>query len=126
MGQDRIPLQTSLHEHFSGCEFPVDRATIGRVVIEIQSQLGSRAFDAGNIVVQHVIPLELLGAGEQGCIFDVEGDQDLVVRLKEMGLCQGVQVRMVQPGCPCIVAVNNHRLSFRGDDAAVVLVEPSL
>jgi hypothetical protein len=30
---------------------------------------------------------------------------------------------MIQPGHPCIIALENQRLSFRGDDDAVVLVE---
>jgi Fe2+ transport system protein FeoA len=67
--------------------------------------------------------MELLNAGEQGCIWEIDGDDGLVTRLEEMGLCVGAAVRMVQPGCPCIVAIDNHRLSFRGDDAAVVLIE---
>jgi Fe2+ transport system protein FeoA len=70
-----------------------------------------------------VVPLEFLEAGEEGRIFDVDGERDLVARLEEMGLRQGVHVRMVQPGSPCIVAVNNHRLSFRGETAAVILVK---
>ena len=72
---------------------------------------------------QQIVPLELLAAGEEGQVFDIEGEHDLVNRLKEMGLREGVPVRMVKPGSPCIIAVNNHRLSFRGDTAAVVMVE---
>jgi Fe2+ transport system protein FeoA len=30
---------------------------------------------------------------------------------------------MVRPGSPCIVAIENHRMSFRGGDAASILVE---
>jgi hypothetical protein len=40
-----------------------------------------------------------------------------------MGLRAGVEVRMVQPGHPCIVAFDHQRLSFRGDGEARVLVE---
>jgi hypothetical protein len=40
-----------------------------------------------------------------------------------MGLRAGVEIRMVQPGSPCIVAFDHQRLTFRGDDEAVVLVE---
>ena len=71
-----------------------------------------------------MIPMELLAAGESARIFEIDGQPALVVRLEEMGLRRGTPVRMVQPGCPCIVAVNNHRVSFRGEEAAVVLVEP--
>jgi ferrous iron transport protein A len=70
-----------------------------------------------------ILPMQLLNPGETGCIMDVEGDTHLVRRLGEMGLRAGVEVRMVQPGSPCIVAFDHQRLTFRGDDEAVVLVE---
>ena len=70
-----------------------------------------------------IMPIQLLNPGETGCIRDVEGDSHLVRRLDEMGLRAGVEVRMVQPGRPCIMAFDQQRLSFRGDDEAVVLVE---
>jgi ferrous iron transport protein A len=70
-----------------------------------------------------VLPMQLLNPGETGCITDVDGEAHLVRRLGELGLRAGVEVRMVRPGRPCIVAFDHHRLSFRGDDEAVVLVE---
>lgn len=73
--------------------------------------------------VSYLLPLALLNPGETGCIRDVDGNPHLVRRLDEMGLRSGVSVRMVQPGQPCIVAVDHQRLSFRGEDDAVVLVE---
>jgi hypothetical protein len=39
-----------------------------------------------------------------------------------MGIRQGVGVRMVQPGSPCIIALNHHRISFRGEESAIVMV----
>jgi len=70
-----------------------------------------------------IVPIQLLNPGETGCIMDVAGDSHLVRRLDEMGLRAGVEVRMVQPGRPCIVAFDHQRLSFRGEDDAVVMVE---
>jgi ferrous iron transport protein A len=70
-----------------------------------------------------IVPIQLLNPGETGCIKDVAGDSQLVRRLDEMGLRAGVEVRMVQPGMPCILAFEHQRLSFRGEDEAVVLVE---
>jgi ferrous iron transport protein A len=67
--------------------------------------------------------MNLLGPGEVGCILEIEGETHFVRRLAEMGLRSGVQVRMVQPGHPCIVAFDHQRLSFRGEDEAVVFVE---
>ena len=69
-----------------------------------------------------ILPLHLLAAGETGCICEVSGESTLVVRLEEMGLREGVQVRMVQPGQPCIIAFEGHRLSFRGENDVTVLV----
>jgi len=77
----------------------------------------------GSSIVNCVVPLEWLAPGEEGHIQSVEGNHDLVVRLAEMGFRLGVRVRMLQPGSPCIVAVNNHRISFRGEQSASVMVE---
>ena len=69
------------------------------------------------------VPLEFLAAGEVGRVSAIDGCREMVVRLAEMGFQQGVDIRMVQPGSPCIVALNNHRISFRGEEAAMVMVE---
>lgn len=74
--------------------------------------------------VTQPVPLELLAAGEEARVYDLEGTADFVHRLEEMGLRTGVLVRMIQPGSPCILAIGNHRFSLRIDDSAVVLVEP--
>lgn len=70
-----------------------------------------------------VVPLEMLSAGEQGRIHDVDGSTAFVHRLEEMGLRVGAVVCMVQPGSPCILAVGNHRFSLRMEETATVLVE---
>lgn len=71
----------------------------------------------------HVLPLECLPAGRGGRIVDVDGEQEFVARLHEIGLRPGADVELVQPGNPCIVAIGPHRLSLRGDRLATVLVE---
>ena len=73
--------------------------------------------------MSHLIPLELLKAGEEGCVQCVEGCESLAHRLAEMGLREGVLIRMLRPGCPCLVAVNNHRMSLRIEGSACILVE---
>jgi ferrous iron transport protein A len=73
--------------------------------------------------MSQIVPMNLLNPGESGCVCDVAGESQLVRRLDEMGLRAGVEVRMVQPGRPCIVALDHQRLSFRGDDEAQVFVE---
>ena len=70
-----------------------------------------------------IVPMHLLQPGEIGEVLEIEGETHLVRRLDEMGLRAGVEVRMVQPGHPCIVAFDHQRLSFRGDGEARVLVE---
>ncbi|MBI1345098.1 ferrous iron transport protein A [bacterium] len=77
----------------------------------------------GAFTVSQVIPLEMLKSGEQGAIYDVDGAADLVHRLAEMGLREGVRVRMLRPGSPCILDINHQKLSFRVDDQATILVE---
>ena len=70
-----------------------------------------------------VVPLEMMSTGEQGRVCNLDGSPELVVRLEEMGLREGACVRMVRSGSPCILAINDHRLSLRFDDCATVLVE---
>jgi Fe2+ transport system protein FeoA len=76
-----------------------------------------------NRSLRHVIPLGLLAVGSTATIVDIDGKPDLVVRLHEMGMRPGCDVRMVRSGKACIVAINNHRFGFRGAEAAHVLVE---
>lgn len=73
--------------------------------------------------MSQVLPLQLLGTGESGLVRDLHGNARLIARLEEMGLRAGAHVRMVQPGEPCIVALDHQRLSLRGEEEAMVLVE---
>jgi len=73
--------------------------------------------------VQNLLPIELLDSGQDARVVEIDGDRKTVMRLQEMGLRPGSHVRMVRSGTPCIIAVEDRRLSFRGDQAACVLVE---
>lgn len=73
--------------------------------------------------MSQVVPLEFLQVGEEGSIHCVDGCENLIHRLAEMGLREGVAIRMIRPGCPCLIAVDNQRLSLRIDGSACVLVE---
>ncbi|MDA0834364.1 MAG: FeoA family protein [Planctomycetota bacterium] len=75
--------------------------------------------------MNRIVPLELMRQGEVGEVHDIDGLPESVLRLKEIGLREGVRIRMVSTGKPCIVAVGDHRLSYRGDDSAIVLIEVS-
>jgi ferrous iron transport protein A len=70
-----------------------------------------------------LIPLGQLLAGQAGRIEAVLGLPDLIHRLRELGLRDGVQVRMIQPGSPCIIGLAGQRLCFRADEVASVLVK---
>lgn len=69
------------------------------------------------------IPLDCLQAGEIGLIAWIDGKPDFITRLAEMGLRPGVVIRMIQPGRPCILALNGQRLSVRVDADTQVFVE---
>lgn len=70
-----------------------------------------------------MVPLESLQPDEGGRIVLIEGHEATVHRLEEMGLREGAAVRMVRAGRPCIVRVNDHRLSLRTSDDVLILVE---
>ena len=70
-----------------------------------------------------IVPIELLTVGEAAKIVDIEGDPCMVSRLHEMGLNVDTEITMVQSGEPCIIAAENHRLSIRCEELAVILVE---
>ncbi len=72
--------------------------------------------------MHEILPLELLAPGEDAQIAEICGDGSLIHRLDEMGFRPGIVVRMVQPGNPCIIAIDDRRISFRGDEAATVFV----
>lgn len=70
-----------------------------------------------------VVPLDTLRVGESGRIADVDGCAETVTRLAEIGLRNGATVRMVQSGRPCILALDDQRLSFRPEECTHVYVE---
>ncbi len=88
------------------------------------SALASRRIEAAcrSRLLENIVPLELMARGEIGHVVQVDGPLDVVHRLAEMGLREQAVVRMVQPGRPCLVAVNDQRLSLRTDEDVTVLV----
>lgn len=69
------------------------------------------------------VPLDLLAQNESGKICVVDGDEQAVHRLAEMGLREGIVVRMVKPGSPSILAMGDQRLSLRLGDGVSIFVE---
>jgi len=75
------------------------------------------------VAAPQVLPIDCLASGETATIVDVDGDRDAICRLAEIGFRPGVSVRMLQAGRPCILAMGNHRLTYRGEETATVFVE---
>ncbi len=72
-----------------------------------------------------VLPLELLRANEVASIVELIGDESQIHRLAEMGLRIGASIRMINPGAPCLLAIDGKRLSLRLNENLDVLVTAS-
>ena len=70
--------------------------------------------------MKDMIPLNLAMTGQTGRIADIDGQPEAVGRLNEIGVCVGTSMRVVRSGSPCIVAIGDQRLSFRGEQAASI------
>ena len=71
-----------------------------------------------------LLPLEMLGTGEWADVAEVSGEACWVGRMAELGLRNGCQLQVLQPGSPCLLQVGGCRLCLRGDDAMRILVRP--
>jgi ferrous iron transport protein A len=69
-----------------------------------------------------LIPLNLLKRGGRAQVAEVVGSVELVQRMREIGVAQGAELEMVQPGSPCIVRFGGQKLCIRSDDTLGVLV----
>lgn len=66
--------------------------------------------------------LEALKCGEVAEVDYIEGEKEWVARMAELGLRPGEEVRMLQPGSPCLVSLGGSRLSLRLGSAGRVYV----
>jgi ferrous iron transport protein A len=71
-----------------------------------------------------LIPLSQLQRGSRAEVAEVVGSVEQVQRMREMGVSQGAELEMLQPGSPCIVRFGGHKLCIRADDTLGVLVRP--
>lgn len=71
-----------------------------------------------------MIPLDMLKPGEHAHVVEVSGDAAWVCRLAEMGLREGCQLTVLQPGSPCLLKVADCRLCLRGAETSQILVRP--
>ncbi len=69
-----------------------------------------------------LVPLDLLQAGEWGCVAEVAGEATWVRRLAEMGLREGCKLQVLQPGSTCLLNVEGCRLCVRGHESSQILV----
>ena len=71
--------------------------------------------------------LDSLPIGERAAVAEIEGTDDLSLRLLEMGLTPGVELRVIGAaplGDPLEVEVRGYRLSVRKREAARVHLTP--
>ncbi len=69
-----------------------------------------------------LLPLEMLRAKETARLVELEGDENQVRRLSEMGLRVGASIQMLRPGAPCLLALDGKRLSLRlGTDVELLV-----
>ncbi len=73
-----------------------------------------------------LLPLPLLHIGQRARVDTVLGEGELIRRLRELGLCDGAEVCMVRPGCPCIIRMGGQKFCFRADELNTVLVRPGV
>ena len=65
-----------------------------------------------------------LGVGDEGTVESVEGNTPLASRLRELGICPGVRVRMLRAGGRLVVQVEDARFCLRMHDAVAVRLSP--
>jgi Fe2+ transport system protein FeoA len=79
----------------------------------------------GPAALPAAVPLHLLEPGQKARISRILGSPDDVHRLREFGLCDGVQVEMFRPGTPCILRVAGNKVCLRAGELLQVLVLPA-
>ena len=74
--------------------------------------------------LEHLLPLEMLQAGEWADVEDVSGEPEWVGRMAELGVRSGCRLQVLQPGSPCLLQVGGCRLCLRGACRMQILVRP--
>ncbi len=65
-----------------------------------------------------------LNEGDEGMVESVEGNSPLASRLRELGVCPGVRVRMLRGGGRLVVQIEDARFCLRMRDAVAVRLSP--
>jgi len=67
--------------------------------------------------------MDFLREQESGVISEMVGCEQQIHRLKELGLFEGVRITIVKCGEPCLIAIQDQRLSLRLDPSLIILVD---
>jgi len=73
--------------------------------------------------VSEILPVEALAVNQSGRVVEIVGPSAWQHRLEELGLSSGKLVRLIQGGEPCIIGLNDQRLSLRCEPGTMLLVE---
>ena len=71
-----------------------------------------------------LLPLELLRTGEWAEVHEVYGEPSWVNRMAELGIRNGCQLQVLQPGSPCLLQIGACRMSLRNQCDCQILVRP--
>lgn len=123
MGLDRDATGCLRFSLLAGDGRPYDEPVQLRHILNLSTSAPESLRPAGIIRVSAIVPLAQLRPGESGRVLDLPGNSALAARFAEMGLREGVSIRMIRSGQPCLVALGEQRLSFRGGDSDDILVE---
>ncbi len=61
--------------------------------------------------------------GGSGRVVDFVGTDEWRHRLAELGLREGVVIKLLRHGEPCVIGIGTQRLTYRCDSSMMVLVE---
>ncbi|MCS7232696.1 MAG: ferrous iron transport protein A [Synergistetes bacterium] len=76
--------------------------------------------------MRETLPLDRLSEGERGKVVDIVGGRVFRVRLIQLGIFPGVEVKVAKSavlGCPLMVEVNNTRIALGKGVASRIWVE---
>lgn len=73
--------------------------------------------------MDEIIPLMTMKRREKGEVVELVGKDCCLLRLEEMGILTGAHIRMISPGNPCIILVNETRISLRIDCQTEIFVK---
>jgi len=73
-------------------------------------------------MVDAVVSIRQLEAGQKARVEELVGDDDYVHRLEELGLRSGTYLEVFRAGNPCILRTVGGKLCLRSDDRLDILV----